>query len=241
MTITSGTRRTKRYRYRKANNIQVYTDTAPIQEHIRSLTTIGINYPMIAASAGCTKQCIRYIDIGAIERVRVELAAAIRATTHHPHPKQNRVLGIGAARRLRALNAIGWSTTLLADRLGIDVSGLNLCARRKHVTYQRWAEIRDLYNALSGTPGPSRKSIQVARAAGHVPPLAWDGIDIDDPRAQPDWIAAGIKVQDRPVCVNNHPRTPANTVTGRRGHRACAECMRGQRERAAARRQQTAA
>lgn len=232
----------KRYRWRKANGITISTSAEPVRKHIEHLKSLDITAAMIADAANISDQHVMRIadtDNG-IENLLKETAARILAITHHPHPDQAFVLSVGASRRLRALNALGWSTGILADRIGVDVSALGQSARRKYITYRRWVEVRDLYEELSGTRGPSRKSIEISRRAGHVPPLAWEGIDIDDPRAQPDWIAAGIKIHDRPVCANGHRRTAANTILDHRGHRACTQCLEGQRQRAAARKKQAA-
>ncbi|MFE7744472.1 hypothetical protein [Nocardia sp. NPDC057455] len=203
-----------------------------VRKRLDELHALGLTNHMIARAAGVTPTCLNFIEQRNTVHTRFDVAARIFTVDHRPHPNQGTVLTIGARRRVRALNAIGWPTNDLAHRLGQrDRCVLNLAIGKPTMTYGLWARIQDLYNELSGTPGPSSRSILVAKRSGHVPPLAWDGIDIDDPRAQPDWAAAGIKLTERPVCVNNHPYTPANTFRDNRGNRQCRTCHRAATER----------
>lgn len=96
-----------------------------------------------------------------------------------------RINSLGAARRIRALCAIGWPQVALAEQLGWSKD------RVWHVTIQSYptvyastaARIKALYDRLQGTPGPSDRTRKYANAQGWATPLAWD--DIDDPNAMP--------------------------------------------------------
>lgn len=102
------------------------------------------------------------------------------------------VPGIGTARRIRALSAIGWSTEALAHRYGISPGRVRSLRnpgsdhRRGdhvlHTTAERWKQI---YDELSMMPGPSAGARITARRFGFAPPLLWEGRDIDDPKARP--------------------------------------------------------
>lgn len=225
----------KRYKWRKANGITLYTDAAPIRDHIAALAELDVTHAMVAAASGYAENTIRRIVNGDISKVQHVTAAKIRAVTHIPHPAQKWVPSIGGKRRIGALNAIGWPSVVLAERLGTSSGALNQSINRPYVTYQRWAAIRDLYEALSGTPGPKPEIIRRFRVKP-VPPLAWEGLDMDHPATQPDWKAAGIKLADRPVCVNNHEYTPESTYLDTRGHRQCRRCRRAAEARKAAKR-----
>jgi hypothetical protein len=235
--LTYRTKQNKLYKWRKANGIEAFTDAAPVQAHILELKAIGLTDSMIAHAAGCDPQNIWWIVNGVTQKMSPDIARRIQNVTHLPHPNQYYVLTVGLGRRVRALNAIGWTTQTIAERIGMSGKDrLNGVIAQPVTTYTRWAAIRDLYNELSGTPGPSLKSIQVARRMKHVPPLAWDGIDINDPRAQPDWAAAGIKRADIPVCHNNHRYTKENTRFNSSGQRECITCRRAARARQRAKR-----
>ncbi|WP_043654614.1 hypothetical protein [Nocardia thailandica] len=215
---------TKRYRWRKANGIELYTDVVPVVEHVMELHAIGVTPQMIGYVAECSRQVIQNLPLHA--QITVTLAARILAVTHLPHPRQHRVLAIGATRRIQALQALGWTRWDIAERLEIDSSTISQICNAQRVTYGRWAAVRALYEELSGTPGPSQRAAATARKHGLAAPLAWEGLDIDDPRVQPDWAATGIRLADRPVCLNGHRYTPANTRRDSRGHRRCKTCDR---------------
>ncbi|MGY1946686.1 hypothetical protein [Nocardia asiatica] len=222
----------KRYELRRGRGIASTVPVGHVRERINELHQLGLTNLMIGYAAGIGKATVGHIENRSTQYTLVDVATRIFTVTHHPHPNQPTVLAIGARRRVRALNALGWPTDELAHQLGQSSrSVLNVAISGDYTTYNMWSRIRDLYNKLSGTPGPSARTASNAHRRGDVPPLAWDGIDIDDPRAQPDWSAAGIKLTQRPVCVNNHPYTPANTFRDSRGNRQCRTCHRAATER----------
>lgn len=95
---------------------------------------------------------------------------------------------IGSSRRLQALSAIGWTLDDLVPHCGLTRDTLRRIRSRIQTQMYRStaARIRELYDELSGTVGPSQIARDRARAAGWAPPLAWDDDTIDDPDAQPD-------------------------------------------------------
>lgn len=74
----------------------------------------------------------------------------------------------------------------LADRTGIPLGGIKAALRRGRITDPMADRISRAYDQLSGTPGPSPSAARLAAGAGYAPPLAWEGVDIDDPTAVPD-------------------------------------------------------
>jgi hypothetical protein len=92
----------------------------------------------------------------------------------------------GTRRRLQALAAIGWTSTDLAVRLGVDRTAVSENMRYEGpVLVTTAARTRALYDELSMTPGPSAIARARALAKGWAPPLAWDDDTIDDPKAKP--------------------------------------------------------
>lgn len=96
----------------------------------------------------------------------------------------------GTSRRIQALSALGWSYSLLAERLGVTRPRVGHLARRvhTHVTRAVHDQVAGLYDDLCMTLPPDRTkgeryAIVRAKAAaaekGWVPPLAWDDIDTD--------------------------------------------------------------
>jgi hypothetical protein len=93
----------------------------------------------------------------------------------------------GTVRRMRALAAIGWAPAELAPNFGSREQVLQIRAgRTAMVTVLTASRVAAVYDRLSGTPGSSVRARNAARRAGWAPPLAWDGVDIDDPTAVPD-------------------------------------------------------
>ncbi|MFC4128952.1 hypothetical protein [Nocardia rhizosphaerae] len=223
-TLHKRTLDTKRYRWRKANGIQLFTSAEPIKQHIAELGGLGVTPQMIGYVVGCDRQAIQ--AVATCKRIRIDFAARILTVTVHPHPRQLHVLAIGARRRIEALQALGWPRRVLAARLNVDSSIVSQLCSQRHTSYARWHAVQNLYEQLSGTRGPSNHVASIAHQAGKVPPLAWEGIDIDDPRTQPDWAAAGIKLAERPVCPRGHAYTAVNTKRTADGRRSCRTCRR---------------
>ena len=92
----------------------------------------------------------------------------------------------GPRRRMQALYALGHRERDLAYRLGYkrDIPWMHRNPQRIYASRARAAH--ELYEALSGTQGPSHRLRARAASWGWYPPLAWDDVDIDDPDAQPD-------------------------------------------------------
>jgi hypothetical protein len=106
-----------------------------------------------------------------------------------------RVDATGTRRRLRALCAAGWSGPALAERLGMEPSGLYLTLTSRALVRAATARaVRALYDELWDEPPPQgtrSERISAAKARGHAarmgwpPPMAWDDDAIDDPAASP--------------------------------------------------------
>lgn len=98
--------------------------------------------------------------------------------------RPRRIAGYRVERRIRALQALGWSSAHLARELGYSHRDALLSMIRGQWCHRRTAlRVFRLYERLCMTPGPSTITKARARKAGWPPPLAWD--DIDDPDEQP--------------------------------------------------------
>lgn len=123
-----------------------------------------------------------------------------------------RVDSTGAVRRIQALVALGWSQSKICVRLGIQRSNFTDISqgRRTEITVAYDKAIRALYAEWSMQLPPeaghrdriaASRSRNYARAAGWVPPLAWDDDALDDPEAMPGAVEAidldQVRVQRR--------------------------------------------
>lgn len=96
--------------------------------------------------------------------------------------------GVGVARRLQALAAIGWSSEDVAEQLGVTQRAVQMwrAGHYPNVTPRTAATIGQLYDQLQGTAGPSPRSRENATRSRWAPPLLWHDRNIDDPHAEPE-------------------------------------------------------
>lgn len=95
---------------------------------------------------------------------------------------------IGARRRVRALQRMGWSLRMIAADAGWNSpEALQYVMRSETVNRRSWWRIAEAYDRLSMRVPPVSSATARARnhaiRLGYPPPLAWD--DIDDPNAEP--------------------------------------------------------
>jgi hypothetical protein len=168
-----------------------------VRAHVRSLAAAGMGRRRVAAVAGVSESTLSrhlygYGGRPAPATMRHDLAQKLLAVVPDLAPYA-RIPGVGTVRRVRALVAIGWSLTELAERMGWSLA--NLCdlvsCRSDDVAVRTAQLVAKLYGRLSMTPnaGPlSGRARAMARRKGWVPPLAWNEGAIDNPRARPRGI-----------------------------------------------------
>lgn len=97
----------------------------------------------------------------------------------------------GSRRRLQALSAAGWSATELAAHLGTTDSAIFWLRRRLTggrclvSTAEQVSQLYDRLAHVTPTGGAVERTRRWAERAGWVEPWRWDGVDMDDPAAQP--------------------------------------------------------
>lgn len=181
----------RRYRAKAYGQWNPHGDLAAVRTHLLELREAGMGIKAIAQAAGVGRSRISEIVAGKAQRVTHRVADALLAVT----PDQRLQLPPhGVARRLQALNALGYPTRLLAAEVGTtqEVICDHLRAERKYVLAPTDRRVRDVYDRLCMTPGPSEISAKIARRNGYAPPLAWD--DIDDPNEQPEGVRDGDEI-----------------------------------------------
>lgn len=122
---------------------------------------------------GCRERCCRLAKKSdRMERERAE------AMGHEFQVPRERIV-----RKLRALHAVGWTSVDIGREIGVSGQAVNQVLTRPNATM--WASVAvrydEAYRRLEmRTPADtvySRRSANKARAAGAVPPLAYDDID----------------------------------------------------------------
>lgn len=95
----------------------------------------------------------------------------------------------GTVRRLRALQAIGWTTRALAAELGVHQREMHrMMTRSGKISRQTVDNVVNLFDRLQTVNATPKTRIWEAQRRELPPPLAWDEETIDDPAAQPaEW------------------------------------------------------
>ena len=164
-----------------------YVDSAPVRVRLQGLVDAHVPVRALGRVTGLSATTVRKILDG--DQPRVQRATAARVARLSPgdvyaNQSTGHVPRVGAARRVQALLAMGWPHHALGAA-GIVNSAQIIGASGDLITVQRWRQVRDVYDRLSMTPGPSPETRGWAAKLGYAPPLAWDEEGIDDPTAMP--------------------------------------------------------
>lgn len=161
----------------------VMVDAADARERIAEHRVRGRRYDELIKLAKvhhCTIECI------------VAGRAKIKTSTHSkimavPLPPTT----VGTMRRLHSLMRMGFSRRHIATETGYTCTALYQAMTRRRFTSAMRLAIAEAFDRLDH--GPSKMAAIKAKKAGYPPMMAWEGIDIDDPRAKPDL---GKKIRD---------------------------------------------
>lgn len=184
----------RRYHHRKQHG-PMLVDAAPVRAHVVALHEVGIAYGTIAEHAGVTERAVYGLVVGyrgrpPVDRITARNARAILAVEPDLELMRPlaRVPAVGTSRRVRALRALGWPYDDLAGELDIARSRVALLGigAIDYVSVRTALNVRDRYESLASTPGPSARAAHLARRDGCLPPIWWDDDTIDDPSARPN-------------------------------------------------------
>jgi hypothetical protein len=160
-----------------------YVPAHDTRARLQDLVHAHVPLRTIARAAGLSDTAVNHIVSGQHKRVRrntAERVAALNLADVYDQAS-GLVPSVGAVRRVQALMALGWRKADLADQ-GVPAGQL-VARSRDLIGVTRWRQVREVYDRLSMTPGPSQAARDRAAARGYLPPLAWDEETIDDPRA----------------------------------------------------------
>lgn len=173
------------------------------QDHLARLLGWGLPLAAIEQASGCCRGLLRLHRDRAHPRINRQYADAILSVTHRPHPRQRRVLVVGARRRAHALAAIGWPLTWQASRIGMRMKDYSAALTGTLCPYPVWRAVADLYAAHHCMDGPSNRARAWAARRGFATPAQWDGEDIDHPAATSDLDYQRIPGRRRTVAVED--------------------------------------
>jgi hypothetical protein len=156
-----------------------YVDPGPVRAHIEAHLARGENLADLATRAGLTRTGLSNIRRCCNKAVRVGAAQRILAVPLPP-------TYIGTVRRLQALARLGHLRYDIAAAAGLTWHSMKAASSPGRCHARLRIGIRVAYEQLSGSPGTSQFLIKRAQRAAWPSPLAWHGVDMDDPAAVPD-------------------------------------------------------
>ncbi len=167
-----------------ARHVDTSVDLANVRYHLNALMCAGMTTELIAQLATLPIATIRALRKTSTTSAPQRVVDAVLSITFHPSRGRDLTPAVGAHRRLRALNAMGYGDELLAARLGVDINVVTGMPTKSLIPSGLWKAIDSIYDELSMRPGPDAEIREQSRAAGVVPPLGWDDDEIDNPKAR---------------------------------------------------------
>lgn len=193
----------KRYRRRQIayGRWQPRVSVDAAREHVGALLAAGLRAGHVAELAGVSPATMCNITDPNTGRIKAEIERAILAVPIPDRPgdvaADNALVPIvGASRRVQALVAHGYPQSHLARELGIYPAHTTMAAlvgrpNRKigatgqNITAKRDRAIKELFDRLQMTPGPSDRAREYGLRHHWPLPFEWDEDTIDHPDATP--------------------------------------------------------
>lgn len=179
-----------------------WTEAQPVRDHIAHLGKAGIGWVRAAELADLPTATVSHWLYGhngwpPPKQIHAEKAAKMLAVKADPENLADRALTdlLLTVRQIHALAADGFPIKYVAERLGRDATNLSRIMRQSHVEVGTARAIAALFTELAGTnpaaAGISARNVTYARnwAAKKAWAIsaAWDGINMSDPNAFPDF------------------------------------------------------
>ncbi|WP_157509205.1 hypothetical protein [Luteipulveratus halotolerans] len=171
-----------------------YVSADPARQKLQRLLEADVSVRALARSSGLSAPALQAIANGErtkIQRRTATIVAQLALSGIYEQQPAGHVPKVGAVRRVHALMALGWTREQISQA-GAPSVGRVINSPGSQITAQKWRQIRDVYDQLSMTPGPSPETRGWARSRGYPPPLAWDDGTIDDPQARPLLAPAAV-------------------------------------------------
>lgn len=131
---------------------------------------------LIGKTCGISYQTMYNLRSGVSHRCRYETATAILSVTPEMlREGVRRVPAEQSIRRIRSLQANGWSRTALDAILGRMIAHRLTHSDRPTTVFVPLADrVKEVYDMIGDTPGPSTSAANHARALGFWPPIYYD-------------------------------------------------------------------
>jgi hypothetical protein len=164
-----------------------FRPSGPVIEHIERLQSLGWTLDQIAEAAGVGETVPSSVLSRRPEKVRLSTHRGIMSVPLVGRASRRGMDATGTRRRVQALMRLGWSTEVVAGRLGTTRKSLMTTMTKPCVSYRFAYKVATLYRELGGEPGPSARARIYAESRGYPSPAAWSDGAIDDPRATPNF------------------------------------------------------
>lgn len=170
------------------------TDPVPVIAHIRRLQARydGASLALIARIGGVNHSSLASALVdhahNPSRRINSEVAERVLALAELPPPaflRQPHVTDIGLLRRVRALNAAGWTMKDIASAGAITVKSLGQLLSSGTSSPAIRRAVLTAWTLLAHRRGPSEVTRRRSVAKGWDPPLAWDEHTVDDRDSTP--------------------------------------------------------
>lgn len=197
----------KRLQIDHTNGRKRRVDPAPAVKHAQNLMDrYGVSRAWIGERAGISRSAIMRLFSSPGTDVRIEVSTvrailAVRPPSAYLTPVGYRHR-FGVARRIAALNAMGWTRAEIATRVGTTPQAITTLLTGKRGVEKRpdqwvqattWQKVDKVYQELCMTFGPSERARRYAERRGYVPPLGWTNID------DPDEVPAAWEYRERHI------------------------------------------
>lgn len=178
--------------------VSKWVDPGPAREHIARLHSEGMPYRRIGELVGMSAGALSRVANGQTKFIQLhneQLILGISVSGEASPRPESWVPVFASARRLRSLSRMGYSQSVLAERLGVRVDTVNKYLKL-HGPMMRSSiadAVTELFAELQLTPLDSpefqtlgaKKARTLAAKRGWPLPLEWDEDTLNDPTAMP--------------------------------------------------------
>ncbi|MGW0626479.1 hypothetical protein [Streptomyces sp. NPDC002758] len=179
----------KRRRLLNETGRTLMVDATPTREHLANLFAEGAGWIQLGAAASCSTSTLVAILRGERTEITRRVASRILAVeATDALPPNRHVSAIGSIRRCRALIAAGHRFLDIAEASPLDLATVRyiINAQPANVSARTAAGVVTAYEALSGQPGNSARSLNRGAREGWRDPQWWEDYGrIDDPDFDP--------------------------------------------------------
>lgn len=175
--------------YRRETNNNTTIPAARIRKRLNDLAQQGIGTRQVAHLTGLSRNAIQKIKNGGTQHVFIETAKKILSVDPFGLAPSSKHPATLSARKLQGLVYLGYPQTELARACGLEPGHLNVIIhqRRRHVTQDVHERIEVVFQKLHMVPGPSPRSVTIAKKNGWVSPLSWADQEMGQPNAEPQF------------------------------------------------------